>query len=163
MLDHFARDQQYPLHNPCNGPTLTLGNITVTLKVTGKETNGAFALLESTVPPHFAGPPAHLHRHTTSAFYLVSGVLAFTLAEATIMVRQGGLVMVPPGLLHKFWNPTATPATYLTYLTPAGFEHYWLDLAALATAGTPWPPTDSATITALGQKYAIYPTDELLL
>ena len=162
-MSHFARDQQYQFHNPSIGEVLTLGDIAVTIKVTGKETNGAFALVESTVPPHFAGPPAHLHRHTTKAFYMVSGVLAFTLAEETIMVRQGGLVMVPPGLLHKFWNPTATPATYLTYLSPAGFEEYFLELAALKAPGTSWPVIAPPMITALGQKYEIYPLDELLL
>lgn len=162
-MSHFARDQQYQIHNPSIGEILTLGDIAVTIKVTGKETNGAFALVESTVPPHFAGPPAHLHRHTTKAFYMVSGVLAFTLAEETIMVRQGGLVMVPPGLLHKFWNPTATPATYLTYLSPAGFEEYFLELAALRKPGASWPVLDPHIITTLGQKYGIYPVDELLL
>lgn len=162
-MKHSARDQQYQIHNPCIGEVLTLGDIAVTIKVTGQETNGAFALVESTVPPHFAGPPAHLHRHTTKAFYMVSGVLAFTLAEETIMVRQGGLVMVPPGLLHKFWNPTATPATYLTYLTPAGFEQYFLELAALRMPGASWPAIDLHSITALSQKYEIYPVDELLL
>lgn len=162
-MKHFARDQQYQIHHPAIGEILTLGDIAMTIKVTGKETNGAFALVESTVPPHFAGPPAHLHRHTTKAFYMVSGVLAFTLAEETIMVRQGGLVMVPPGLLHKFWNPTATPATYLTYLSPAGFEEYFLELAALRTPGASWPVIDPHIITTLGQKYGIYPVDELLL
>ena len=162
-MNYSACDQQYQLHNPGIGEILTLGDIAVTIKVTGQETNGAFALVESTVPPHFAGPPAHLHRHTTKAFYMVSGVLAFTLAEETIMVRQGGLVLVPPGLLHKFWNPTATPATYLTYLTPAGFEQYFLELAALTTKGASWPALDPQSITALSQKYEIYPVDELLL
>lgn len=162
-MKQFARDQQYQRHNPCSGEVLSLGDITVTIKVSGQETNGAFALVESTVPPHFAGPPAHLHRHTTKAFYLVSGVLAFTLAEETIMVRQGGLVLVPPGLLHKFWNPTASPATYLTYLTPAGFEQYFLDLAALTPPGVSWPALDPHSIAALSQKYEIYPADELLL
>jgi mannose-6-phosphate isomerase-like protein (cupin superfamily) len=157
-MPHLARDQQYQIYNSCGSSVLTLGAVSVTLIVTGAETNGAFAIFESTVPPHFAGPPAHIHPHTSETFYVVSGVLAFTLAEETVMVRQGGVVMVPPGLLHKFWNPTATPATYLAYLSPAGFEQYFVELAALMTSEPTWPPADLSSVTALDLKYGLFPT-----
>jgi len=157
-MKHFARDQQYQLYNPCEGKVLTIGGVSVTLKVTGAETAGAFAIFESTVPPHFAGPPAHVHPHASETFYIVSGVLAFTLAEETVMMRQGGVVMVPPGLLHKFWNPTATPAIYLTYLSPAGFEQYFVELAALMVNEPSWPPADLSKVTALATKYELFPT-----
>lgn len=153
----LASDHEHQIYNPCEGRTLKIGNVIVTLKVTGEETNGAFALYESTVPPHFAGPPIHVHSRETETFYIVSGVLAFTLAEETVMVRQGGIVRVPPGLLHKFWNPTATPATYLTYLSPAGFEQYFIELAALAATNTTWPPADLSQVTVLNMKYELLP------
>jgi len=31
---------------------------------------------------------------------------------------------VPPGRRHTFWNPNEAPATYLTVISPAGFERY---------------------------------------
>ncbi len=152
-MQHFARNQQYQLHHPSEGEVLDIAGVIVTIKVTGNATNGSFAMIESTVPPYFSGTPAHTHTRATTTFYILSGVLAFTLAEETVMVRQGGCIMVPPGLFHKFWNPTATPATYLTYLSPAGFEEYLIELAALAAAEPIWPPTDQSKVAALEMKY----------
>jgi len=156
-MKELLHTHQEQIRNPCEGQVLTLGDVSVTLKITGQQTNGAFAIFEATVPPHFAGPPVHQHPHATETLYIVSGVLAFTLAEETMMVRQGGLVTVLPGLLHKFWNPTATPATYLGYLSPAGFEQYFVELAALMAATERWPPTDMHLVAALGAKYELYP------
>lgn len=149
----FIHNHQYQIRHPCEGQVLTLGDMAVTVKVSGVQTNGAFAIIEATLPPHFAGLPAQLQSNTTQTFYIVNGVLAFTLAEETVMVRQGGLVTVPPGLVHKFWNPTATPATYLLYLFPAGLEQYFVELATLMAKEEGWPPKDLGKVTALDQKY----------
>jgi len=154
-MKQFFNHPHYQIRNPCEGQRLIIGDVVVTLKVTGAQTAGAFAIVESTVPPHFVGLAAQLHPHTTKTFYVVSGVLAFTLAEETVMVRQGGLVTVPPGLVHKCWNPTATPATYLTYLSPAGFEQYFVELAALMVDEGDWPPKDMSKVIALDKKYEL--------
>ena len=125
-----ARNQHYQVRSPCDGKALIVDGVPITIKVTGEESGGAFTVFESTVPAHFSGQPAHLHPRATTIFYIISGVLAFTVAEETVMVRQGCLVQVPPGLLHKFWNPTAAPATYLAYISPAGFEQDLITMAA---------------------------------
>jgi len=156
-MHNLIREGAYQLCNSCGGRVFDIAGVSVTLKVTGAETNGAFAIYESTLPPHFPGPPAHVHPHATETFYVVSGVLAFTLAEETVMVRQGWIIMAPPGLLHKFWNPTATPATYLAYLSPAGFEQYFVELAALVAREAAWPPADMSQVMALDAKYELFP------
>lgn len=157
-MQAFARNPHYQIHHPSEGQVLDLPGVAVTIKVAGKATDGAFAIIESTVPPHYGGTPAYIHARATITFYIISGVLAFTLAEETVMVRQGGFVVVPPGLLHKFWNPTAAPATYLTYLSPAGFEEYLAELATLAAQEPAWPPLDLNKIAALDLKYDLLPT-----
>ncbi len=154
-MQAFADNQHYQIHHPSAGQVLTIPGAAVTIKVAGKATNGAFAIIESTVPPHFPGTPAYIHARATITFYIISGVLAFTLAEETVMVRQGGFVVVPPGLLHKFWNPTAAAATYLTYLSPAGFEEYLTELATLAAGEAVWPPADLSKVAALDTKYEL--------
>jgi mannose-6-phosphate isomerase-like protein (cupin superfamily) len=156
-MKQFVHNHHYQIRHPCEGHRLTLGDVVVTLKVTGEQTAGAFAIIESTVPPHFGGLSIQVHHRTTKTFYVVSGVLAFTLAEETVMVRQGGLVTVPPGLVHKFWNPTATPATYLTYLSPAGFEQYFVELALLMADEGAWPPKEMSKVIALDKKYELLP------
>lgn len=134
------------------GDTVRIGGVSVTLKVTGRETGGRFAVFESTVPAHHAGPGLHRHRQTTETFYILQGMLAFTVDDETVVAGPGSLIVVAPGVLHRFWNPTAAPATYLAFLSPAGFEGYFVELAALA-AETTWPPTDHQKLATLIAQY----------
>lgn len=137
------------------GSTFSIAGVTVTMKVTGEETGGACTIFESSIPPHFVGYEPYGHTNATATYYVTSGMLAFTIGQETVMVRSGGFVMVPPGEIHKFWNPTATPATCLTYLCPAGFEHYLMALAALADGDAPWPRTDLRKVTTVGTTYEL--------
>ena len=137
------------------GETYVVGGVTVTMKVTGEETGGVCTIFESLIPPHFAGYAPHGHLQATATYYVTSGMLAFTIAQETLMVRSGGFVMVPPGEIHKFWNPTAQPATCLTYLCPAGFEQYIVALAMLAEQEAGCPPVDSSKIAALNTQYGL--------
>lgn len=47
-----------------------LGGDVVTIKLTGQETGGAFALLETVTPPG-AGPPPHVHHREDETFYVL--------------------------------------------------------------------------------------------
>jgi mannose-6-phosphate isomerase-like protein (cupin superfamily) len=130
-----------------------IGGLAVCLKLTGDQSDGAFAVLEMTVPPYFAGFGPHRHAATTELYYLTSGSLAFTLREETVIARPGSFVQVAPGIVHRFWNPTATPASCLTWLTPGGSEQYFVQLAALAAGQSQWPPVESNQLIALGRDY----------
>jgi mannose-6-phosphate isomerase-like protein (cupin superfamily) len=127
------------------------------LKVTGEESGGVCAVVESTIPPHFAGPPAHVHRRTTEVFYIVSGTVALTVGQKTVIARPGDVLRVPPNTVHRFWNPTAAPATYLNFLTPGGFEQYFVKLAKLMASEPSWPPADMTQVLALGAQYDLVP------
>lgn len=119
------------VRNPQEGKTLTVGKLQVTVKATGAETNGCFGLVEITVPPYFADFWPHLHHTTSEAIYLTQGMLAVTLGEETMVVRQGSFIFVPPQQVHRIWNPAATAATFLTYFAPAGAEDFFEALVAL--------------------------------
>jgi quercetin dioxygenase-like cupin family protein len=127
------------------------------LKVTGEESGGVCAVVESTIPPHFAGAPAHAHRRTTEVFYIIAGTVALTVGQQTLIARSGDVLRVPPNRVHRLWNPTATPATYLNFLTPGGFEQYFVELAALMAGELTWPPADLSQVLALGAKYDLVP------
>jgi quercetin dioxygenase-like cupin family protein len=43
-----------------------------TIKASGKDTGGAFTLIEVMVPP-LSGPPPHVHRREDEAFYVLEG------------------------------------------------------------------------------------------
>jgi quercetin dioxygenase-like cupin family protein len=122
------------VRNPFEGESFSIGPMLVTFKSTATETAGRFALIEVTIPPYFADILPHLHRECTEAIYLTQGMLAVTLGEETMVVRQGSYILIPPQTVHRLWNPAATQATFLAYYTPAGVERFF---AALATQE--WP------------------------
>lgn len=111
----------------------------VTIRAKGIETGNAYALLECTLPPYAAGLAQHLHRRTTETIYILHGALACTLDDRTLVANPGSLIVVPPGVAHRFWNPTGKPTGYLTLLSPPGVETFaatLLDQALHTGTGT---------------------------
>lgn len=151
------REQGSYVRNPAEGKSLTLGGMQITIKATGAETEGRFALVEVTVPPYFADIWPHLHQETSEAIYLTQGMLAVTLDEETMVVRQGSFILVPPKQVHRIWNPAATPATFLAYFAPAGVEQFFESLAGMEMPEKADQPSAVAEMWALGMKYDHYP------
>jgi len=158
IKDDNARGQTSQVWNPQEGKALTLGTLQLTLKATGTETGGHFSLVEVTVPPYFSDIWPHFHQESSKAIYLIRGMLAVTLGEETMVVRQGSVILVPPKQVHRFWNPAATPATFLIYFTPAGAEGFY---EALARTGLlddeAAQPAVIAEIWALAMNFDHYP------
>lgn len=149
------------VRNPNEGQQFAVGSMQVTVKATGAETGGRFALIEVTVPPYFADIWPHLHQQTAEAIYLTQGMLAVTLGEETMVVRQGSFILVPPKQTHRFWNPAATPATFLVYFTPAGAEEFFGALSGLDLAERVQRPSEVAEFWAMGMRYDHFPIPSL--
>jgi quercetin dioxygenase-like cupin family protein len=155
--DDNGKGQANHVRNPQEGKSLFVGSMQVTIKVTGAETSGRFSLVEVTVPPYFADSWLHLHQQTTEAIYLTQGMLAVTLGEETMVVRQGSFILVLPKQIHRFWNPAATPATFLSYFTPAGVEGFFEVLSEMQVDGERRLPGALAELWELGMRYDHFP------
>ena len=107
----------------------------IAFKVTGAETDGRCAILEYNAPPGFAGPPLHIHQHMDEAYFILDGEARIMLGAETVAAGPGAFVFVPRGMPHTFANPHVEPARMLLVLTPAGFEHYFVELFALLSQG----------------------------
>jgi quercetin dioxygenase-like cupin family protein len=132
--------------------------VTVNVLVRAGDTGGAWSLLDYTMPPRFAGPPAHRHAHTTETFYCVRGEVRLTLDGRVARLRAGEAAMVPPGVSHAFANDAEQPATLLVHLTPGGFEGYFDELAALARESEQWPPLDASALPSILSRYDHLPS-----
>lgn len=141
---------------PGNRNTIELLGATITPLVVGASTSGALAVIEYSAPPHHRGLAPHWHKQTTETFYVMDGTVAFMLGEETITAARGATIVVPPCVIHSCWNPTAAPATVLSWCMPAGFEQYWAELAALIAAETVWPPADRGKLAALDAKHDVW-------
>jgi len=136
------------------GKYFEIAGLSVTLKVASTDSHGGCAVLEMTVPPFFKGCKPHFHQQTTEVLYVICGALAFTLGEETVIARQGSVIHIMPGVVHRLWNPTVEPATYLTVCLPGGIEQYLEALAdLLSETETSSSPIQRAQVIALGLEY----------
>jgi quercetin dioxygenase-like cupin family protein len=106
--------------------------------VRGEESEGRVAWVENVVPAQWEGPPLH-HHAFDEAFYVIEGELTFQLGSALRKAGPGEVVFAPGGAHHTLANLSDAPARYALVITPAGFERYFMRLAAEA-AGVEPPP-----------------------
>lgn len=106
------------------------------VKLHGAETEGAFALGLSTTPPG-GGPPPHLHRREDELFLVLEGQLSFLIEGGWQEVGPGCVVYVPRGSVHTFRNEGSRPSRHWVLTTPAGFERFFEQCAALFAEGGP--------------------------
>jgi quercetin dioxygenase-like cupin family protein len=104
----------------------------VHIHISGLETDGTFALLESTGP---AGDhtPLHVHHLDDEAFYVLDGQLTLWAGDEKHVLRAGDSVFAPRGIPHTL--RVDSDARWLVTSTPAGFE------AFVRAVGTTTPPT----------------------
>ena len=80
-------------------------------------------LTEFRYAPGEQGPPLHIHRHHSDAFYVLEGRLEVTLDGEPHILEAGGFVLIPPLLIHSFRNPGPDPARALNIHAPGcGFD-----------------------------------------
>jgi quercetin dioxygenase-like cupin family protein len=93
----------------------------VTLKTTGDDTGGAFALVELVAMPG-SEPPPHIRRRTDELYCLLEGALEVLDGERTFTARAGSVFHIRKGTLRAWRNATSRPARALLFITPAGSE-----------------------------------------
>ena len=105
---------------PGQGERIEAGGLTTTVKATAATTGGAFSVLEGALPAGASGPPPHAHRQTTDTFYVLEGTLRVTVGGRELDAPAGSYILVPPGVVHTFANPSAAPARVLSISAPGG-------------------------------------------
>ena len=105
------------------------GHPEVVVKAASEQTGGAYSLLEFTVDVD--GPPLHVHHETEEAFYILEGEVEITVGPTTVRAVAGGFVLIPRETPHTFKNGGSKPARILTIFSPAGFEQFFIQVAAV--------------------------------
>ncbi len=124
---------------PGGGLALWVLGSLYTFKARGRETNGAYAIVEATV---FAGqgPPPHIHHAEDECFYVLEGEFSFRYDDQTLEGGPGMFLRVPRGVLHTFRNIGDSPARVLLIVSPAGLDEFWEAVGLPAGDGVT-PPT----------------------
>ena len=132
---------------PDDGPVVRLPGLGVRFMIEGDETGGAFSLVEHPIPPRALAAPLHTHHNEDEYSYVLEGRVGIQLGAEDFEVGPGELVVKPRGIPHTFWNAGETPARLLELISPAGFEHYFREIAPLLAA-TPRDPVALADVRA---------------
>ncbi len=131
----------------------------VTLKVTGAQTDGGYAVTETIVAPGGGVPGLHTHA-AQETFYILAGKFAFPGPDgATIHASVGDVVHVPGGMPHTNLNVGGTTARYLAVFAPAGMDDFFAEVgepvAYSATVPAAPGPPDMERFMAICQKHGV--------
>ena len=72
-----------------------------TIKLTGKDTNGLFTLIEEENIPGTSIPP-HVHDNEDEIFKVLEGQMELTVGDKTTVLKAGDLAFGPRGVPHSW-------------------------------------------------------------
>lgn len=119
---------------PGEGRSVSLGGMGVVFKVSGADTGGAFAVVEHPMEPGRLVLP-HVHQHEDEYSYILEGTIGARVGDHEVIAGTGSYLFKPRWLMHTFWNAGPGPARILEVISPAGFENYFAELAAVGDPG----------------------------
>jgi mannose-6-phosphate isomerase-like protein (cupin superfamily) len=112
-----------------SGASRTSGKVNV--KVSGKDTGGAFAIVETPTAVGY-GPPLHRHHIENEWFYALDGEYDVQVSDSVYHIKRGGSVYGPRMVPHTWRNVGKTPGRLMVVAQPAGhLEAFLEDLANL--------------------------------
>jgi len=139
-----------PVVQPGAGPTGELGSIGVQFKLWGQDTGGALAVVEHPFPVGALVPP-HLHTREDEHSIVTEGEIGFRSGDREVVLGPGGYITKPRGEFHAMWNAGITPARMIEIISPAGFEHFFREVAERVAAGS----VDAEDGAALAERYGL--------
>jgi mannose-6-phosphate isomerase-like protein (cupin superfamily) len=108
-----------------------LGSIGARFMIDGLEAGMRFSLVEHPMSPRALAAPLHLHTREDEYSFVLEGRLGALLGDDVVEAGPGDLVFKPRNQWHTFWNAGDEPCRILEIISPAGFEHFFRELAAL--------------------------------
>src|SRR5262249_40374476 len=115
------------VHPPGEGRHVGVLRSRSTFKVESSQTNGAYAILEQTIPAGH-GPPLHVHRHETEIFYVLEGTFEITVGGQKVPASAGAIAVCPRDIPHTFRNVGTANARLLLTVIPGRFSNYFIEV-----------------------------------
>jgi quercetin dioxygenase-like cupin family protein len=137
-----------------DGELVYLSQLGVRFLVRGAQTGGRVAAVEHPMPPRSLGAPLHTHTNEDEISYIAEGTVGVQIGAEVYTAVAGDTIFKPRGIPHAFWNPADAPARVHEIISPAGFEGYFTEAAALFAAAQPGLP-DPERVGALQARYGL--------
>ena len=133
------------------GGTLHVFGAKTSVKISSRDSGGAYAVMEASTPPN-SGPPLHLHHREDEWWYILEGNFLFEIDGEHIQAGPGDTVFAPRGSRHTFQNTGTTAGRTLVTVVPGGLDLFFEEVSA---AVPPHTPPDPAVILPIFHKYGL--------
>ncbi|MEO8368337.1 MAG: cupin domain-containing protein [Candidatus Solibacter sp.] len=104
------------------------------IRVSSRDTHGAFAVFESCIAP-LEGPPLHRHPNQDESFYILEGEFRFEVDGQEFHASAGASVVAPRGSSHTFQNVGQERGRMITTVVPGGLDLFFEDVEAVSPRG----------------------------
>ena len=126
--------------------------------LSGKDTGGAYCLLEVSLAPGMA-VTRHTHTREDEVYFVLAGELEATVGEETFILQPGDTLLAPRDIPHQLRNSGNSTNHYLLLFSPSGFEEFIMATAVPApdnaVAPTEPPKVAVQKVHELAAKYGI--------
>ena len=112
--------------------------------LSGKDTGGAYCLLDLKVAPG-KGVPRHTHTREDEAYFVLSGELEAIVGDEIFTLRAGETLIAPRNIPHQLRNSGSVANHYLIMFSPSGFEEF-LKATSVAAPDDGVAPTEPPAI-----------------
>lgn len=109
-----------------------------TFKLTGKDTNGQFTLIEEVNPPGTMIPP-HVHTKEDEIFKVLEGELEVTVGDQTTILKAGDLAFAPRDVPHSWKVVGDVDCKTILSAFPSGIEIMFEELGGLPPGEPDFP------------------------
>lgn len=138
---------------PDEGEMVWLQGLAARYVISGEQTGGRLSIVEHPIKPKALASPMHTHSREDEISFVIEGRVGVQIGDRIVIAGPGTTVFKPRGIPHAFWNESDSQARVLEVITPAGFEQYFREMAALfaaSTTGIPDPEQSAALFARYG-------------
>lgn len=132
------------------GKKINILGIPMVIRLRGGDTGGVVSVVESHDVTG-GGPPPHIHHREDETFQILEGEYEWTVGDKRFVARPGATIFAPRGVPHTYRYLGQTPGRLMCIITPAGFEGFFEDIAALS----PQQQQDIPRVIEIGRKYGL--------
>ena len=119
------------------------------IKLTGKDTNGQYTLIEQNNEPGVGIPP-HVHENEDEVFQVLVGQVEMSIGSEKTTLTAGDIIFCPKGIPHSWKVVGDKKARAMLSIFPAGLEAMFEELSQL-----PAGPPDMGKLGQICGKYKL--------
>jgi len=117
---------------------IRVGQIEIRYLFEGRDTNGALAMFEATIPPNTRVPAPHRHVTYDETVCEIAGTCTFIVEGQELALAPGQALFIPRGAVHQFVNRSAESVRFIATITPGVLgPAFFREVGAIVNAGGP--------------------------